>query len=730
MIDRGVFAALVLSSLGSWAQAEADAGAEGAPIDDAAELDLFAMQDALSIKVTTGSGGIAEERAFTPANVFVITEDTISRHGWRSVGEALSTVPGLYLIDDHVFTSVSVRGVSGGLKAGTRIIRVMINGVSVSFRPELLAFLGPEYIPIEAVERIEVAKGPLSALYGANAFIATVNVITRKANAGLVALVGARGNLLRAQPGYGGTAMISGGSEHVRLLVAVSSQVSDRSGLQVQKTFPSQDPTLERYRPFFEGTSARDTAAPTSIFGQLVATGDVLGTLTVQGGLQSLDSMGEFQLNSVLTHRSRYSLLNGWGNVRHEKKWSETFSTTLSGGMGRGLPTRDTSVSLTDNRSYAFKPLSWASSFDGAFEAAWSPSERFTLRGGVDAVLELQRALSWEQTFLTAEGIRRPGEQVDLGGDNVPRQMSDLGLHVHASVTPVASVPNLRVTADGRVDLIYYPGKDAASPPASPPPQLSGRLAVAWKASEDVVAKLVGGLAFQTPSATLLYANPGFGTGNNVVGSVEFGGVLLKPQQVVSVEGMVSARLKEVLTLEGALFFQRVSDVISFRQVATDFVARNEGEQVMLGAEFSARLNLKRVTPFVQVSGVGHFTPLGFSFEPQPSFPSLTVVGGVEGEWKEAHLAGALLIRSASARGATQSNLLLNNDTAYSLPAYALVDLSLRSTGLELLGTGRETRFQFSVRNLFDTRYSEPGFGGIDVPVLGRSFTVVIQQSL
>ena len=48
------------------------------------------------------------------------------------------------------------------------------------FRPLLSAFLGPEYIPMEAVERIEVAKGPLSALYGANAFIATVNVITRK----------------------------------------------------------------------------------------------------------------------------------------------------------------------------------------------------------------------------------------------------------------------------------------------------------------------------------------------------------------------------------------------------------------------------------------------------------------------------------------------------------------------------------------------------------------------
>jgi len=70
--------------------------------------------------------------------------------------------------------------VTAGLRAGTRIVKVMINSVPVNFRPDLTAFIGPEYIPMEAVERIEIAKGPLSALYGADAFLATVNVITKK----------------------------------------------------------------------------------------------------------------------------------------------------------------------------------------------------------------------------------------------------------------------------------------------------------------------------------------------------------------------------------------------------------------------------------------------------------------------------------------------------------------------------------------------------------------------
>ena len=79
-------------------------------------------------------------------------------------------MPGLYVVDDGSLASVGVRGVTGGLRGGTRLVKIMVNGTPVSFRPDLRAFIGPEYIPIEVVDRIEIVKGPLSALYGANAF--------------------------------------------------------------------------------------------------------------------------------------------------------------------------------------------------------------------------------------------------------------------------------------------------------------------------------------------------------------------------------------------------------------------------------------------------------------------------------------------------------------------------------------------------------------------------------
>ena len=103
--------------------------------------------------------------------IFCDLLERFARHGWRSLGEVLANVPGLYVIDDLVLPSVSVRGVSGGLNAGTRIVKVMVDGTVVNFRPDLTAFLGPELIPIEVIDRIEIAKGPLSAVYGANAFL-------------------------------------------------------------------------------------------------------------------------------------------------------------------------------------------------------------------------------------------------------------------------------------------------------------------------------------------------------------------------------------------------------------------------------------------------------------------------------------------------------------------------------------------------------------------------------
>jgi iron complex outermembrane receptor protein len=87
--------------------------------DDYGDINLEAL---LRLKVVTASGGVAEESDLAPANVFTILGSEIADHGWRSLAEILANVPGMYIVDDYVSYNVSVRGASGGLRAGSRVI--------------------------------------------------------------------------------------------------------------------------------------------------------------------------------------------------------------------------------------------------------------------------------------------------------------------------------------------------------------------------------------------------------------------------------------------------------------------------------------------------------------------------------------------------------------------------------------------------------------------------------
>ena len=143
------------------------------------ELDLAALMELDNL--VTSATKIAQSIAEAPAIISVISRRDIEARDYRSVAEALNSIPGIFVNYDYVLRDVGVRGVSGELRGGSRLIKVMINGNPISFRSETTNWMGPELIPIGAVERIEVIRGPGSALYGANAFLGVINIITKSA---------------------------------------------------------------------------------------------------------------------------------------------------------------------------------------------------------------------------------------------------------------------------------------------------------------------------------------------------------------------------------------------------------------------------------------------------------------------------------------------------------------------------------------------------------------------
>lgn len=143
----------------------------GLSVGDTALLDefaVFAAEDESSV-----ASAYAQRTSQAAAIVSVIGRVRIQQMGARTLMDVLKTVPGLETSSSiNGFGRVAVRG----LRNDARIL-LMVDGHRVN-NP----YDGRGYwrLPAGLIERVEVIRGPGSALYGTGAFAGVVNVVTRR----------------------------------------------------------------------------------------------------------------------------------------------------------------------------------------------------------------------------------------------------------------------------------------------------------------------------------------------------------------------------------------------------------------------------------------------------------------------------------------------------------------------------------------------------------------------
>ena len=115
------------------------------------------------------------------SSVTVITQDEIEKQGNKSLRDILDGQPGITVTENGGpggAVSVNMRG------ANTNHTAVLMDGVRINDPSSVSGDIDLSLVPLQTIERIEIVRGPQSALYGSDAIGGVINIVTKKGQKG------------------------------------------------------------------------------------------------------------------------------------------------------------------------------------------------------------------------------------------------------------------------------------------------------------------------------------------------------------------------------------------------------------------------------------------------------------------------------------------------------------------------------------------------------------------
>lgn len=251
-----------------------------------------------------------------PAATTILTADEIRASGAGNLPDLLRRVPGIDVMSMGVSEhAVSIRGLNNRI---SNKVLVLVDGRSV-----YQDFVGATFwswidVPLEDIERIEVVRGPGSALYGANAAFGVVNVITRRPGELVGSRVTARGgagNTLEGTYAFGGSAGPVGYRAHVGYVKSdkYSRDVGEGEGFTPYWDDPARDDlSLEQQRFGVDLRWALGGADALSVGA---------GVIDGQSELYPIGALRNFTIDGTASH-ARAEL--AWAPLKLKAFWNRT----------------------------------------------------------------------------------------------------------------------------------------------------------------------------------------------------------------------------------------------------------------------------------------------------------------------------------------------------------------------------------------------------------------------
>lgn len=657
--------------------------------------------DKSSISVATGT---TQSLRRAPAVATVITAEDIEATGATTLDDILETVPGMHVGRSTVLNMAiyTIRGVRNGISNPQ--VLVLLNGVPIMSAYNGDRGFGWGGMPLKDVARIEVMRGPGSALYGANAFSSVINVITKTAAQQDGTSLGLRIGSFQSRDAW-----VLHGGKLGDVNVAASLQYSSTAGA---------NPLVER-----DAQSGYD-----ALFGTHASLAPGRENFSRAATDASLDfSYEKWDMHLSFMHRENLGAGTGIAMALDPKGWgsSQRFIADLK--YINPDFSKDWGLELNGNFTYwnensmvvIFPPGAFGGAFKDGFIGSPGRSERQTR---MEAKL-LYRGFAQHQLRFGAgaskEELYKVRETKNFNPDNSPINVGAFSDMQDVTDTVPYIRPHSRIVRYLYAQDEWQFAKDWALTAGVRGDQYSDfgktvnpRLALVWDVDYNLTAKLLYGTAFRAPSFSELYV-----INNPIIN----GNPNLKPEKMRMSEAALLWQARPNLQLGLNIFQYKISDMV---QESNNFLYINVGDRTGRGFEMEAKWDINK-----DWSLAGNYAYQRAVDGVTQQDPGLT---------PRRH---AYLRADWQAPSEMRVNLQVNhvadrlrelNDTRPQVKDYTTLDLTI---GSKRKNSGWD--WALSVRNMFNADVREPSVFSTpfinmpnDIPMGGRSMFLQISHKL
>lgn len=471
-----------------------------------AQTETVALAPAQGLPAVTVTATMTEQDARTaPASVTVISAEELAEKNATDLLDAVRGAPGITLQGRQVGgrKTLALRGLEG------KHTLTLIDGRRISASDDVIGHSDYQYgwLPISAIERIEIIRGPMSALYGSEALGGVINVISKRPKDHWSGSIGVSG----------GTGVGSDAASQFGTSVYAAGPLGQRARLSVNAEYARSNPTPKAEDPRYseiEGRRPRNLGVNAEF--------DLTANQRLQAGIS--DGQERRLYNDVSMTGRAYANRYDLDRRQTHVGWTGDF-----GDLKAQLRAYRSAMSVVNSRTNGVAPTRPQDMQDDVVDG------HVTLRRGGH---QIALGGEWRNEGLVNAGLKG-------GRDDVTHK----ALFVQDEFSLGA---NLMATLGLRADHHGLFGSE-----------LSPRAYLVWEASPALVVKGGYGHAFKAP--TLKQISP------NYVGAEGphsfLGNANVKPETSNSLEIGADWQATQALSLRATAFHTEVKDLITYRLV-------------------------------------------------------------------------------------------------------------------------------------------------------------------